>query len=186
MTRLGLIGLLGVGLGAVVSCAPDGTRRQLYAPSAFDRSRAAIQSAEARDADAIPLLVNQLEDHDAAVRLFAIQALQRISGETLGFEYYAPPDRRATAVARWRAVLREGRFHQVVQTAPGLSDGLVASQGSDPPGVAKARTSPESVGSSTAGGAPAAVAAGAAAPATTAVQSVSQEQAAPSLRSEVP
>jgi HEAT repeat protein len=70
----------------------------------------AIQAAgQAKDQSAVPLLVDRLEDEDDAVRFFAILALDRITGQRLGFDYAQPPSRRAAAVERWRRYVRDRR-----------------------------------------------------------------------------
>lgn len=62
----------------------------------------AIQKAgQARDVEAVPKLIEQLDSDDPAVRMFAIEALERITGERRGFAPYGPPHERAVAVERW-------------------------------------------------------------------------------------
>jgi len=85
--------------------------------------RAAIQSADpnerilairaagkAKDKQAVPLLVDRLEDEDEAVRFFAILALDRITGrhERFGYDYAKPARERAKAVEQWRRYVRDG------------------------------------------------------------------------------
>ena len=50
-------------------------------------------------------LVEALGHDDAAVRMFAIESLRRVTGETLGYRAYDPPEARSEAAARWRAWL---------------------------------------------------------------------------------
>jgi len=47
-------------------------------------------------------LVEALDNDDRAVRMMAIQALQRITGTRHGFDPYATGHVRETAVRRWR------------------------------------------------------------------------------------
>lgn len=63
-------------------------------------------AADRSDRDALPALVDRLEDEDEAVRMFASMAMERITGTTLGYVYYAAPADRARAVSRWRSYLR--------------------------------------------------------------------------------
>jgi hypothetical protein len=74
------------------------------------------QAAARRDRAALPALVEQLDSDDPAVRLFAIQALERIAGERFGYEYYLEDEQRKPAVARWREWL--GR--QTHEAAPAV------------------------------------------------------------------
>jgi len=56
---------------------------------------------------AVPLLVDRLLDQDQAVRFYAAKSLERITGETFGYDYKARPHRRAAAVARWRQFISQ-------------------------------------------------------------------------------
>ena len=47
-------------------------------------------------------LIGQLESTDPAARLLAIQALERRTGETLGYQHAAPVWERRAAVNRWK------------------------------------------------------------------------------------
>ena len=49
--------------------------------------------------------MDRLGDDDEAVRLYAILALERISGTRLGYNYRAPEPERVRAMARWRQYL---------------------------------------------------------------------------------
>jgi hypothetical protein len=51
---------------------------------------------------AIPLLVKDLDDDDAAVRFFASEALRRLTGQTFGYHYYDDAPARLPAVTRWQ------------------------------------------------------------------------------------
>jgi hypothetical protein len=52
-------------------------------------------------------LVKELDDDDAAVRLYAIEGLQRLTGQDLGYRYYDDKDARKPAVERWQKWLSE-------------------------------------------------------------------------------
>lgn len=85
-------------------------REGLHSPFAVRRAQAAAQVARLGDRPAAHWLVDLLEDPDPGVRLYAILALERMFGRTLGYVHYAPPEQRAAAVARWREALRAGRL----------------------------------------------------------------------------
>ena len=55
---------------------------------------------------AVPLLVDHLENEDKALRFHAIQALTRITGHDCGYDYKASAGSRAQAVACWRDYLK--------------------------------------------------------------------------------
>ncbi|QOJ01478.1 MAG: hypothetical protein HRU70_13685 [Phycisphaeraceae bacterium] len=62
----------------------------------------AISAAAARgDRSAVPGLVRRLDSDDPAERLLAINALERITGERLGYDHAAPKAERSKAVERW-------------------------------------------------------------------------------------
>jgi hypothetical protein len=73
-----------------------------------DRARAAVALAEAGDPQAVDRLVSLLEDNDRGVRMYSILALERLTGQSYGYLYYAPEAERDRAVERWRNALRNG------------------------------------------------------------------------------
>jgi HEAT repeat protein len=101
---------------AAAGCSASATRQQFASPYPLDRARAAVQAAEHGDGDAIHKLVDLLDDDDRAVRMYAILALERLTGDTFGYVYYADEASRAAAVERWRSALRDGRV--TLRTAP--------------------------------------------------------------------
>lgn len=64
-------------------------------------------AAERKGAADFAQLVKELESDDAAVRLFAIESLERITGGNLGYVYYADREARQPAVERWKQWLAE-------------------------------------------------------------------------------
>lgn len=99
-------------------------------PEGFDaaapegRIPAIIDAARTADRDAIPDLIGQLDSDDPAVRMFAIRALERITGLTLGYDHAAPERDRRHAVDRWTAW-----YHAGMPDAPTLEP----ADGSDRP-----------------------------------------------------
>jgi hypothetical protein len=55
-----------------------------------------------RDRAAAGQLVADLDSDDPAVRFYAINGLERMSGDRLGYDYYADEAKRQPAVRRWR------------------------------------------------------------------------------------
>ncbi len=93
----------------ISGCArPRHYRAAIQSEVPGDRILAIRSAGEARDRGAVPLLVDRLEDDDDGVRFFAILALDKITGNRLGYAYGDPPSRRAAAVERWRAYVRDG------------------------------------------------------------------------------
>jgi hypothetical protein len=82
-----------------------------------DRILAAKHAADIHDRDAIPLLVDRLEDDDPAVRLFSILALEKLTGTRLGYDYGSDDLQRARAAQRWRRYLAEQAASQPVSAS---------------------------------------------------------------------
>jgi hypothetical protein len=73
-----------------------------------DRLVPAIKiAASTGDRHAIPYLVKNLDSDDSAVRMYAIEGLRRLTGQDLGYVFYADCDVRKPAVARWKQWLSE-------------------------------------------------------------------------------
>jgi hypothetical protein len=74
-----------------------------------------------RDRAAARQLVADLDSDDPAVRFYAINGLQRMTGERFGYDYYADEEQRQPAVQRWREWLaaqepaREKRGNRVTR-----------------------------------------------------------------------
>jgi HEAT repeat protein len=104
---------------ALASCAkPPGG---FDSPVPAQRLDAITGAAESRNEDSIPELIRMLSSDDPLVRLAAIRSLERITGETHGYDHAAPSGERWEATRRWadwyRA--REG----LPQEAPGGDSG---------------------------------------------------------------
>lgn len=96
-----LIAALVAGGGCAIDASPD-----FDSPVPQDRYLAIRQAAEENDASALPDLVRQLDADDPLVRAAAIDALERITGETQGFDPHAGPVPRSAAIARWDEWIR--------------------------------------------------------------------------------
>lgn len=97
----------------------------LQSSNPYERAAAAVQRAEQHDLTAVHQLVTLLEDRDPAVRLYSVNALERLCGTRYGYVYYDPPKRRAEAVARWRAALAAGEV-SIAGHAPQPAAGVEA------------------------------------------------------------
>jgi hypothetical protein len=63
----------------------------------------AIQKAvREKNRAAIPQLIKDLDNDDAAVRMYANHALEEMTGERFGFRYFAGEEERAVIVRKWR------------------------------------------------------------------------------------
>lgn len=93
--------LAAAGLAAMLGgCTAVGPSYEDPTPDA--RLGAIRATAEAGTRADVPRLVENLSADDAAVRMAAIGALRRITGETNGYRFDAPAAERAEAIGRWR------------------------------------------------------------------------------------
>jgi hypothetical protein len=67
------------------------------------RNAAIVNAARADDRGETLNLIRQLDSDDAGTRLLAIAALERLTGERLGYDPTAPQATRDDAVERWVA-----------------------------------------------------------------------------------
>lgn len=65
------------------------------------------EAAAKKDRAALPALVEELNSDDPAVRLYALQALEKFSGERFGYEFYFDEEQRKPSLAKWREWLKE-------------------------------------------------------------------------------
>lgn len=109
-------------------CQQSSVRGDLSADDAPERISAFVDVSNHADDDELAELIHALLDDDPAVRLFAIQSLHANSGQTLGYQFYAPTDERNAAASRWRDWLEAGRpttpanVQQVQAPSPSLRD----------------------------------------------------------------
>jgi hypothetical protein len=55
----------------------------------------------------LPQLIQELDSDDPAVRLYANHALEQLTGEEFGYQYFAGEDQREAAARKWRAWLAD-------------------------------------------------------------------------------
>ena len=65
------------------------------------------QAVQENDAQVIPQLVRDLDSDDPAVRFYAIEGLERLTGQTFGYVYYADPPARREATLKWQQWLND-------------------------------------------------------------------------------
>lgn len=105
-----IAGLLMLGLGA---CAePPVSEGGFDAADPGSKLYAITRAGRQKDASAIPHLIEQLDSDDQAVRMYAIGALERITGQRKGYVYYAPQAQRDAAIQRWVQACRDGQLSQ--------------------------------------------------------------------------
>jgi hypothetical protein len=102
----GLGGICSVLLGGCVPPVPQG----LDSPDPNLRLQAIVRAAyEGSGEEVIPGLIDRLESLDPAARMLAIRALERRTGQTLGYHHADPVWKRRQAIADWRDWWAESR-----------------------------------------------------------------------------
>lgn len=84
-------------------CGPKAIEGGFHSDNPAAKVYAIGHAADARDPAAVPDLVELLDSDDPALRMFAIQALERITGTRLGYNPYVSAVERRPAVERWVA-----------------------------------------------------------------------------------
>ena len=104
--RSGLAALLG-GLFAFGPAGCTAPRGPLVVtdPDPSVKIPAFKKAVRKKDRAAVRQLVADLENDDPAVRLYAIGALRRMTGQTFGYQYYDGDEQRRQAVEQWRGWL---------------------------------------------------------------------------------
>ena len=114
---LGAILVAMLGLSVLSGCGPAAgdlyLRLQNEDPSV--RIEAIRQAGELKDPAAVPYLIDRLTDSERDVSFWAILALERTTGKTMGWKYYEPPAKRAEAVRAWRRWPSRGRKDATTQ-----------------------------------------------------------------------
>ena len=93
---------------ALTGCAPRASQGSFDSPDPAAKLYAIHRAGTYQDTAAVKDLVEQLSSDDLAVRMIAINALDRIIGHRLGYNPYAPLIERQTAVDRWVQFARRG------------------------------------------------------------------------------
>ena len=60
-----------------------------------------------KDKKAAGDLVKELDSDDPAVRFYALESLQRLTGQRFGYEYYYDKDQRKPSLKRWQQWLAQ-------------------------------------------------------------------------------
>jgi hypothetical protein len=99
--------VLACGIGWAGGCAPPAPRPDVAHPDPSVRIPGMVTAVRREQEQSLPQLIESLDSPDPAVRLFAIQALQRLTGQRLGYEYFHDEAERQPAVQRWRRWLEQ-------------------------------------------------------------------------------
>lgn len=90
--------------------APAASRGGFDSPDPASRLYAINRAGEQKDRSAIPRLIELLDSDDDAERMMAATALQRITGDRMGYNPYSSPAARRRATEAWRQAWHAGAF----------------------------------------------------------------------------
>lgn len=96
-----------MGLAVLAGCTAPREPLRIDSRNPQVKILAMKQAAERMDRTKLPLLIDQLDNDDAAVRFYAIESLRRITGEQFGYNYYDPMVQRSAAIERWKQWLNQ-------------------------------------------------------------------------------
>jgi nicotinamide mononucleotide adenylyltransferase len=103
-----LVRLLLCTAAALCGCSGYTGPRSVVNPDPAVKIPQIRKAVEAGDRSVIPQLIQDLDSNDAAVRFYAIEALQRLTDEDFEYDWTAV-DRhvRAPAIRRWQKYLQD-------------------------------------------------------------------------------
>lgn len=87
----------------IQGCSLPARRADFNSTDPAERTLALGQAADDADRASIPDLIALLESEDSAERMLAINALEKKTGQRLGYDYADPDPARREAVERWVA-----------------------------------------------------------------------------------
>lgn len=100
--------MCGAAVGALGGCSQPKVEADIDSDVPQERLMGLAASVRANDRSAAREYVEMLESQDPAVRMFAIGALERMTGETKGYDFAAPERDRSAAVSAWAAWAESG------------------------------------------------------------------------------
>jgi HEAT repeat protein len=101
------VGIILVGVGIFIGGCFTPDPPSLTSDNAATKIPAIREAAAKKDQSALPVLISGLDDKDPAIRLSCIQALQNLTGQTFGYNYYDEDAQRRPAVLRWQQWLKD-------------------------------------------------------------------------------
>lgn len=115
-----IAGSLSVTVLVMTGCGPPATEARFDSANPSAKLYAIEKAARSGDTSALPQLVEQLDSDDPAVRLMAIEALRRLTGEDHGYCHDDPALLRREAIKRWVAALEPTAQQRVADSTSGL------------------------------------------------------------------
>lgn len=101
----------------LVGCTAPQPKASISDPDASVKIRGIRGSVHQHDQATLEQLVADLDSDDAAVRFYSIEALQRITGQTMDYRYYDESLARQPAIQRWQQWLSQQSQTETTQPA---------------------------------------------------------------------
>ncbi len=114
--------IIPIGALLLASCGASPSAGGFDAVTPAARSKAIQTAVATNDLSAIPKIVEQLDSDDPAIRMMAIEALQRLTGETYGYKHYDPAHVRREAIAKWVKAVQSGAVPQLAHSPAAFRD----------------------------------------------------------------
>lgn len=114
--------LIPIGALLLTSCGASPTAGGFDAASPAARSKAIQTAAITGDFSAVSKIVEQLDSDDPAIRMLAIEALERLTGETFGYKHYEPVYVRREAIAKWVNAVQSGSVPRLAHSPAASRD----------------------------------------------------------------
>jgi hypothetical protein len=92
---------------AIGGCSAPRPAIEVTNPDPSGKIPAMKKAVREHDFKVVRQLVKDLDSDDPAVRLFAIQALQKLTGERYGYDFFADEVQRQPALVRWQEWLAQ-------------------------------------------------------------------------------
>ena len=92
---------------AIGGCSAPRPTIEVTNPDPSGKIPAMKKAVREHDLTVVRQLIKDLDSDDPAVRLFAIHALQALTGERYGYDYYADEVQRKPALAHWQQWLAQ-------------------------------------------------------------------------------
>jgi hypothetical protein len=93
---------------AAVACSGTTGPRTVANPDPSVKVPLIEQAVKNHDHSVVPQLVHDLRDDDPAIRMFSIDALHQLTGQTFDYNYYDDDATRVPAEERWDQWLAAG------------------------------------------------------------------------------
>lgn len=106
MFRQAMLASIGLVLG-IGGCSAPRPTIEVSNPDPAGKIPAMKKAVREHDLKVVRQLVKDLDSDDPAVRLFAIHALQELTGERYGYDYFADETQRKPALGRWQGWLAQ-------------------------------------------------------------------------------